>query len=236
MFRVAIVDDQPEDCRAMVSYVRKYAARTLENIETVVFADGEELVEEYGMGFDILFLDVRMKHMDGMATAEYIRRLDQEVEIIFVTSMAQYAIKGYEVGAMDYLVKPVSEAAFAQRLHKAIGRIRKRSGTILSIPVENGVCRLSTRKIHYIESEGHKLHIYAESGDWTMSGTMKAMESQLAPYHFARCNNGYLVNLAHVRTVQQNAVVVGDHTLQISRPKRKAFLEALMNYVVHAGR
>lgn len=236
MIRVAIVDDEQEACREMVSYVEKYCARTLEKIETVVFSDGEALVEEYGAGFDILFLDVRMKHMDGMTTAEYIRKLDQEVEIIFVTSMAQYAIKGYEVRAMDYLVKPVSECAFAERLHKAIGRIRKRTGTILLIPVENGAYRLDTRKIHYIESEGHKLHIYAETGDWTLSGTMKAMESQLASHHFARCNNGYLVNLANVKTVRQNAVVVGNYTIQISRPKRKAFMEALMNYIVHAGR
>ena len=235
MIRVAIVDDHSETCKEMQGYIQNYCALTQEAIETVVFSDGEELVEEYGSGFDIIFLDVKMKHMDGMSTAEYIRRLDQEVTIIFVTSIAQYAIKGYEVNAMDYLLKPVSEFTFTERLRKAIARIQKRKGAILSIPVENGIYRLDTRKIYYLESEGHKLHIYAESGDWTILGTMKAMEKQLAEYNFARCNNGYLVNLANVKTVRQNEVEVGCYTLQISRPKRKAFMEALMRYIVHVG-
>ena len=82
-----------------------------------------------------------------------------------------------------------------------------------------------------MESDGHKVCFYTEDGDFIAPGALKSFEEKLANRPFARCNSGYLVNLAQVRGVQQSEVQVGPHTLQISRPRRKAFLAALADYI-----
>ena len=91
--------------------------------------------------------------------------------------------------------------------------------------------RLDSSLIYYLESEGHRVHFYTEEGDFVAAGTLKAFEEKLAERPFARCNSGYLVNLAQVQAVQQNTVQVGPYELQVSRPKRKSFLAALTDYI-----
>ena len=95
--------------------------------------------------------------------------------------------------------------------------------------------RLDEASVYYIESEGHRIHFYTEEGDFSAPGALKTFEEKLADRPFARCNSGYLVNLAQVSGVQQNTVQVGPHELQVSRPKRKAFLEALADYIGGGG-
>ena len=75
------------------------------------------------------------------------------------------------------------------------------------------------------------MHFYTEEGDLAAPGALKALEEKLADRPFARCNSGYLVNLAQVQAVQQNTVEVGPYELQVSRPKRKSFLAALTDYI-----
>ena len=96
---------------------------------------------------------------------------------------------------------------------------------------KRGLRRLDTSRIYYIESEGHRVHFYTEEGDFAAPGALKTLEEKLADRPFARCNSGYLVNLAQVQAVQQNTVEVGPYELQVSRPKRKSFLAALTDYI-----
>ena len=157
------------------------------------------------------------------------------VEILEDYRMAQYAIKGYAVGALDYVLKPVPYFAFSQQLQKAVNQLAKRTRHYLAVPVDGGMRRLDAAAIYYIESEGHRVHFYTEDGDFSAPGALKVLEEKLAGRLFARCNSGYLVNLAQVSGVQQNTVQVGPHELQISRPKRRAFLAALADYIGGEG-
>ena len=95
--------------------------------------------------------------------------------------------------------------------------------------------RLDSSLIYYLESEGHRVHFYPEEGDFVAAGTLKAFEEKLAERPFARCNSGYLVNLAQVKRVQQGMVQVGPYELQVSRPRRKAFLAALADHIGGEG-
>ena len=231
MIRVAIVEDDAEVQGVLQEYVRRYTRQYGTEFEVSVFADGVDLLEDYRAVYDIIFLDVEMKHLDGMETAQRIRALDSDVMIVFITNMAQYAIKGYAVGALDYVLKPVPYFAFSQQLQKAEEQLRRRTRHYLAVPVEGGLRRLDTSRIYYIESEGHRVRFYTEEGDFAAPGALKALEEKLADRPFARCNSGYLVNLAQVRAVQQNTVQVGPYELQVSRPKRKSFLAALTDYI-----
>ena len=122
MIRVAIVEDDAEVQGVLQEYVRRYTRQYGTEFEVSVFADGVDILEDYRAVYDIIFLDVEMKHLDGMTTAERIRQMDTEVILIFITNMAQYAIRGYSVGALDYVLKPVPYFAFSQQLLKAVAQ------------------------------------------------------------------------------------------------------------------
>lgn len=231
MIRVAIVEDEAEIREQLMGYVQRYTRQYGTAFEVKTFADGLEILEDYRPAYDLILLDIEMKHLDGMETARRIRELDPDVMLVFITNMAQYAIKGYAVGALDYVLKPVPYFAFSQQLQKVEAQLRRRTRHYLAVSVEGGLRRLDTSRIYYIESEGHRVHFYTEEGDFATPGALKALEEKLADRPFARCNSGYLVNLAQVRAVQQNTVEVGPYELQVSRPKRKSFLAALTDYI-----
>lgn len=231
MIRVAIVEDEAEIREQLMGYVQRYTRQYGTAFEVKTFADGLEILEDYRPAYDLILLDIEMKHLDGMETARRIRELDPEVMLVFITNMARYAIKGYAVGALDYVLKPVPYFAFSQQLQKVEEQLRRRTRHYLAVPVEGGLRRLDTSRIYYIESEGHRVHFYTEEGDFAAPGALKALEEKLADRPFARCNSGYLVNLAQVQAVQQNTVEVGPYELQVSRPKRKSFLAALTDYI-----
>ena len=231
MVRIAILEDEAPVREDLAGYLRRYTRQYGTKFEVSLFADGDEILEDYRPNWDIILLDVEMPRLDGMTTAERIRKLDSEVILIFITNMAQYAIRGYAVDAMDYILKPVPYFAFSQQLQKAIRRLEKRAKAYLTVPVEGGFRRVDLSGVYYLESVGHKVRLYTEEEELTVPGSLKQYEEMLADKQFARCNSGYLVNLAQVRGMQDGMVLVGPHSLQISRPRRKAFVEALTDYV-----
>lgn len=231
MIRVAIVEDEASYAETIRNYILKYSNENNMKFEVSLFSDGDEITKDYRPIFDIIFLDVQMKFMDGMETAEYIRKLDKDVILIFITNMAQYAIKGYAVDALSFLLKPVPYFAFSQELMRSLERLKKRNKSFVLIPSKEGVIKLTERNILYIENYKHRLIVHTDNEEYSFVGTMKEMETKLSDKHFYRCNNGYLVNLAQVTGVKDNFALVGKHKLQISRPRKKAFLNALTDYV-----
>ena len=176
-------------------------------------------------------MDIEMKHLDGMATARRIRQQDRNVIIIFITNLAQFALQGYEVEALSYVLKPINYFAFSQELQKAVKKVRERSAFFLHIVQESSMLRLDTAKLLYIESQGHSVTYHTTEGTMSARGSLKSIEEKLVGRPFSRCNNCYLVNLAHVEKVDKNQVTVSGIELQMSRPRRKAFMEALASYV-----
>lgn len=127
MIRIALVEDEAEVRAQLQGYVQRHTRQYGTEFAVTEFADGMELLDDYRPVYDILFLDVEMKHLDGMETARRVRELDKDVIIVFITNMAQYAIGGYAVGALDYVLKPVPYFAFSQQLRKAEEQLRRRA-------------------------------------------------------------------------------------------------------------
>lgn len=224
------MEDEQLYAKQLHEYLRKYEKENGEAIEVTIYSDGDQIVEKYQSQYDIILMDIEMKFMDGMSAAEEIRKIDTEVVIIFITNMTQYAIRGYAVDALDYVLKPVSYFALSQRLNRAIGRMRKRESKMIMVNMKGGIVRLNIANIYYIESQGHTLILHTILGDYETSGTMKEMESKLLGMNFCRGNKGYLINLQHVDGISDGCAIVKDEKLILSRARKKEFMEALTKY------
>lgn len=236
MIRIAIVEDEESYTRQLTEYLRRYESESNESLEVSVFSDGDEIVEGYKARFDIILLDIQMRFMDGMTAAKEIRKADPAVVIIFITNMAQYAIQGYEVDALAYVLKPITYFAFTRQLDRAITRINKRITRYISIPVKGGTQKLDVSKIYYIESQGHNLLFHTVSGVCLTTGSLKEMDKMLEDMHFFRGNSGYLINLEHVDGVQDSCALINGEKLILSRSRRVPFMEALAGYMCEVGK
>lgn len=231
MLEIAIVEDEESYRNILCEYLRKYETETEEEIHISVFTDGDEIVENYAAKFDIILMDIEMQFMNGMEAARKIRESDTSVIIIFITNMAQYAIQGYEVDALDYVLKPISYFAFLQRIKRAVGRMKKREEHYINIVSKNGVNKVAISEIGWIESEGHRLTYHAKDQVYESTlHSMKEIEKQLEDYNFYRCNKGYLVNLAHVKAIRDGWAILTNGQVMISRAKKSDFQKALTTY------
>ena len=232
MAKIAVVEDNDAMREQLCGFIAQYARESGRQLDVTAFADGAEIVDPYRPGFDIIFLDIEMPTLGGMPTAERIRQVDPDVVLVFVTNMAQYAIKGYEVDALDYVLKPVSYGAFCTKLSRAIQRVQRRKGGQVALQLSGGGMQLlDTGDILYLETRNRMLYYHTATQEYAVRGSLAGAEKQLAAYHFARCNQCYLVNLRHVRGVQDDFVQVGEERLEISRRQRAAFLAAVAAYV-----
>ena len=141
MIRIAIVEDDDSYIRALTGYLEQYGEQHSLSFHTSIFHDGLDIVTDYKADYDIILMDIQMKHLDGMTTAEKIRKLDEDVSFIFITSTVSFAVQGYLVDALGYVVKPVSYLAFSQILGKAIKKVtQKQQKNYLTIEVEAVRC------------------------------------------------------------------------------------------------
>ncbi len=230
MLRIAIVEDEENYISVLKDYLERYKQESGEQIEVTVYHDGDEIAAFYRAQFDIILMDIEMKFIDGMTAAEEIRKVDSSVFIIFITNAPQYAIRGYEVGALDYILKPVSYFTFSQKLGRAVTKLKKRSEKWITISVKGGVMRMALSDIYYIESEGHSLIYHTKEGPAVSSATLKSVETIMEKMEFVRINKCYLVNLEHVDGVKEKYAIVHGENLLISRSRMKPFMQELTRY------
>lgn len=227
---IAIVDDEKEYVDVLKGYLERFREENHEVIQISVFYDALDIADEYQAIYDLIFLDIKMKHMDGLKAAGKIRQKDSKVILIFVTNMPQYAVNGYAFDAMDYVVKPMSYYDFEFKMKKAVRIIKERASRYILLNLDDGLRKIAVEQILYIEVVLHKITIHTDKGDFSCTGTLKEYEKLLDGYSFAKCNVCYLVNLHYVEEIRKNEVLIGENRLKISRPKKKEFLEAVTRY------
>ena len=231
MVRIALVEDDASYRKTLMEYLKKYEKESNTKFHITSFSDGDEIVEDYSASYDIILMDIVMTYMDGIEAAERIRQMDSEVVIIFITAMPQFAMKGYMVDALDYVLKPLSYFAFSQRIDRALSRMKKRTKQFLNVPVKGGVKKLDVSDITYVEVQDHDLIYHTVSEAFQSKGSLSEVEQRIGTGGFFRCNKCYLVNLEHVQSIQGSDVCVGNDLLQVSRAKKKELLDALNNYI-----
>lgn len=235
MIRFAIIDDEIEVANKLTSYIDKYFQINNCQCEVKFFDTASKFLENYHFDFDAIFMDINMPGVDGMSATKELRRLDKNVKIIFVTSLAQYAIKGYEVNAFDFVVKPVNYYTFAMKLDRLMENYREKEGASIIIKANNSFIKTPVSDIKYIEVSDHKLIVHTISNDFVTYDTLSNYLNLLKNEPFALCNRCYLVNLKYVNKVNKDAVYIGNNCIQMSRRKYKEFMNSLNKYLGNGG-
>lgn len=230
MYSIAIVDDDGNDISLLKSAIERYFKENGGDYRIAEFHDGSELMAGYAPRYDIVFLDIDMKQLNGMAAAKRIRRTDDGTAIIFVTRMAKYAIKGYEVSALDFIVKPVDYFSFALKMKRALAYVETNRKKPVMLKMGADAEYVYETEIKYVETLSHYLIYHTVRGDFKLLGSLKSATEQLSPETFILCNRCYLVNMRYVTEVKDNIVFIGDEQLIISRYRRKEFMEALAKF------
>ena len=231
MVRVAIVDDEAQATEKLSGLLRQYGAAHDVEFQIDTFKNAIVFLTNYQPVYDIVFFDIQMPHMDGVEAAGQLRKLDSETMLVFVTSMAQFAVRGYQVRAFDFLVKPLNEDAFNLKIKRMLEQLASRKEQKLTLSSQGAQLCLSARDIYYVEVSNHQLLYHTVSGDYPVYGTLSGAQKQLESLGFSLCNNCYLVNLRYVQKVYKHTVTVQGSELPISHPRRKAFLDALNTYI-----
>ena len=215
--RIAVVEDDKQSREKLKAFLLDYAQTHSLEFDIMEYPDGAAIADGYRPVYDIIFLDIEMPHLDGMRTAQLIREKDEHVILVFITNVARYAVKGYEVQALDYILKPLTYESFSSKMDRIIRMVKRREEKNVVLSTSDGLKRVPVNQIFYVEALRHQIAYHTENGEILVRGSLKDAELLLDSYGFEKCNSGFLVNLRYVRGIADDEAVVGNNRLPVSR-------------------
>lgn len=231
MIKLAIVEDEPAFRDKMCQCLERFSQEKGVLFDIAVFENGAEFVFNYHSGYDIILMDIEMPYMNGMDAARSVRKKDGEVVIVFITNMANYAVQGYEVEALDFIVKPFTYEMFKFRMERITARLdKKKSDYSIVLNSNDQVYRINVSNLMYIEVNRHALTYHTDKENISVRGSMKEAEAALTPFGFCKCSQSFLVNLRYVSRVELDDVYLGNAQIHISRGSKKELIRALAEY------
>ncbi len=232
MYKIAICDDEQALIDELKKSLKKYADETDKTFCFFEFHDGTELLANYQPDFDLLFMDIRMEKLNGLKTAEEIRRTDHGVGLFFLTSLSQYVWKGYEYGAVNYLLKPLKYPRLRLELDRFFSLYQGRGEPYLSFANGTGKFKVPYKDLRYAETSKRNVLLHFQDQEQVIYKSMKEIASVLEPQRqFARCHASFIVNMAYVKSMEnlELCLTTGER-IPVSQPKRKEFMEKLTDY------
>lgn len=203
----------------------RIAATFIENSEEYLFKYDRQNI------FDIIFLDVCMKDMNGMELAHEIRKFDRNVQIVFLTGKSEYVFEGYEIGAVRYLVKPVAEGDLEKALDVCLEKLESIREDYIAIKYHGENLRLSRSEIIFVKVDGHYLKMQTVDGAYEWKASLKEILSKLDSDRFVMANRSAVVNLEFVTKItREECVLENGEAIPVSRGAYGPLNDAFMRY------
>lgn len=221
MIKIAICEDEKDQQELLKEYIEQIFKGVSVKYSLDVFNSGEELLENYPKDIDIVLLDIQMGQINGMDTARKIRLLDNKVEIIFITSLIEYALEGYEVRAYRYLIKPVKYDDLKENIINCIKEVDIKNKYII-VKEQGSQIKIEINEITYIEVQKEIITIHTLNKVYKIKGTMNNIEKEINCSRFCRCHKSYLINLEHINSIKQYvAILENSEEVPVSRHRFK---------------
>ncbi|WP_455138770.1 LytR/AlgR family response regulator transcription factor [Thermophilibacter sp.] len=232
MIHTLIVEDEAEEAERLISYVRRYGEAHNETFQVTWLRSAMDMLSEKAR-YDLVLLDINLPGINGMEAAQLMRLFDEVTPIVFVTNLAQYAVKGYEVGATGFIVKPVTWGNLSLNLDRVMRSIRQNAGRSVMVPTEDGLRVVPLSSIVYVEVTGHRLTYHLESdAQLETRGSLGQLEEELAGAPVVRVAKSCIANMDKVSLVRgQGLQMSNGEVLRISRSRKREVLDAVTDYL-----
>lgn len=230
--KIAVVDDElslREQIGGFLSDIKK--ADPSYSFEVSYFENGDSFLNSNEQ-FEIVFFDIVMEGMNGVEAARIFREKNSKSIIIFITNMIEYAVQGYSVEALDYVLKPINFTRFSTLFKKAYRISSERADKTILIKSGGDLVKLNPEDIDYIDVEDHLLliHLSTKTVDTWMS--LSQIEKLLPSSHFVRISNSTIVNLNKISSIKKDSVILLNRKeeLSLTSSRKKAFLEKVYSF------
>jgi DNA-binding LytR/AlgR family response regulator len=228
--KCVVVDDEP----IARQIVEKYCSY-LPDVDIVGSCSDALMAKEIvsSQEVDIIFLDINMPVLDGLA---FVKTLRKQPQIIFTTAYKEYAHEAFDISACDYLLKPFSLERFIQAVDKAKSQIAGHAPGVspspasaqeLFIKSEGRIHKFSADDIHYAEAQGNNVKIVTEQGTIVTTMTFSSFEAQLTGSNFIRVHRSFIINKSKIRVIEGNRIFVGDSEIPIGTNYREQFFKSI---------
>lgn len=230
MYRILIIEDDKAAAHALRSFISRYLDEHGIDAHVEWMRTAFEFIE-FKQHWDLIFMDIGLPGVNGLEAAQLLREHDPETLLIFVTDLAQFAVRGYEVDALDFVVKPVNYQSLSMRLDRALRILATKRVSNIYLSTRFGARVFPITALVYAEVRGHSLEYHLADEVISVRGTMSKLEEDIGSPRFVRISNSCLINADHIHSINGSLVRMstGDE-LAISRTKKKAALEALASY------
>lgn len=231
MINIAIVENEKQSSAELEGYLKKYAEENGVDFKIIVFENGIDFLCDSQHKYDIVFMDIDMPLLNGMETAKKLRTIDENTCLIFTTNLAQFAVKGYEVDASAFLVKPIKYFDIVLALKKALKIIKRNKSKTIAVPQESGKIYISINDIKYVEVLGHYIIYHTADTTYQTFGSLNVVEKDFLAEGFIKPHRSYVVNPKYITEIKNSCLKIGDEVLPVSRNKKQEIMEKMMIYL-----
>lgn len=225
MIVIGICDGEQSVRSLLASYVELFRAETGEEVRLLAYSTGEKLLKNYMLNLDLIFLEIPLLQVNGLKIAEHLKRQDTQVRIVFLTTMLSHVLEAYEVGASNYILKPLSYAKFCKEMARVQEEQKGKEGISFLEHNKNGIYKIYHKDVLYIETNGKNTLIHTERQDIPSNRQMKQYEQLFAGSSLVRCHAAFIVNLRYFQKMEGYQMVLADGTqIPVSRSRRAQVL------------
>jgi len=231
-WRIALVDDETIQLELLIKMLQEYEKKHDLRFQFLMFESAEAFLFHFeeDKDIDLLMLDIEMGGMNGMELAQLLREQKHDLRLIFVTGYTEYIAQGYEVSAIDYVIKPVNKKKFFQVLDR-FQTIAPKKEDYFILETSGGMVRVKQEDILYFEADGHRTLINTRDEVIEVNGGIGSFEEEVGSKAFIKPHRSYLLNLFHVKKVTKKEVVLDNgRVVPLSRRKYMEMNQAFINY------
>ncbi len=233
MLKIDIVEDTPSEKEHLIELIAQFQKENNEFFEIQTFDNGFLFLDNFKPDFNLVFLDIAMPGINGVEVSQKLRKMDPDVCLIFVTNLAQYAIKGYEVEALDFLLKPVKYIRLEKVMQRAIKKIELNSKKDIVIKTTDSFVKISSDDIISVVADDHIIIYHTLKGDYQTWSSLKAVLGELSPIKFYRIGKSSIINLNFVKGIKNGSVMLKDGSgFPIPRGKKGEFVSAMGKFLL----
>ena len=218
--KIAVIEDKKPHRDLLVHYLEEWRRGQERSVTVEAFGSGESFWFRYEeeRDYDVLILDIQMPGINGMELARRVREADGDIVIVFATGVSDYLEEGYEVEALHYLVKPLSQEKLERCMEKALKR--RRQERFVTVHGGEGILKISQERINYVEARGRGCCVgrVKVPEELEVRESLSEMESLLEPEDFMKCHRSYLCSIGNIRRIDRGSVEFDDgSSIPVSR-------------------